>query len=41
MQLEIDSELRCLGKNEGSEPLVFMPDIDWKAFREPNIIHAY
>jgi hypothetical protein len=41
MQIEVDSKLRCQVKDEGAKPLVFMPDVDWGTFREPNIIHAY
>ena len=25
----------------GAEPLVFMPQVDWDHFEDPNIIHAY
>jgi len=41
MRIEVDSELRCRVGEEGAEPLVFQPHINWAAFTEPNIIHAY
>jgi hypothetical protein len=39
--MEIDSELQYRVAEEGVEPLVFLPQIDWARFTEPNIIHAY
>jgi hypothetical protein len=41
MRIEVDSELRCRVGEEGAEPLVFQPHINWATFTEPNIIHAY
>jgi hypothetical protein len=41
MTLRFDQNLACLQKDEGSEPLVFSPDLDWANFKEPNIIHKY
>ena len=41
MNIEVDSELRCRVGEEGVEPLVFQPHINWATFTEPNIIHAY
>jgi hypothetical protein len=41
MRIELDSKLRHRAHDEGAEPLVFMPHIDWATFTEPNIIHAY
>jgi hypothetical protein len=40
MRFEIDSELHCR-VIQGNEPLVFLPDVNWATFSEPNIIHAY
>ncbi len=42
ISIEMDSDLnyRIIG-DEGARPLVFMPDVDWATFREPNIIHAF
>jgi hypothetical protein len=41
--LTIDSDLRyhVFGADEGAEPLVFQPLIDWTTFTEPNIIDAF
>jgi hypothetical protein len=41
MRIEIDSELKCRVVEEGAEPLMFEPSINWATFQEPNIIHAY
>jgi hypothetical protein len=41
MQIELDSELQYRVKDEGAEPLVFEPLIDWQTFAEPNIIDAF
>ncbi len=41
MNIEMDSNLNYHMEDEHARPLVFMPDINWAAFREPNIIHAY
>ena len=39
----LDSELNWNVDEAAGSPdlLLFEPDIDWKQFREPNIIHAY
>jgi hypothetical protein len=41
MHLTVDSDMRVSVHDESAEPLVFMPEIDWKTFTEPNIIDAY
>jgi hypothetical protein len=41
MHIVVDSELEYRVDDEGAEPLVFEPHVDWEAFAEPNIIHAY
>lgn len=41
MHIEVDSELKCRIGEEGADPLVFQPHINWATFPEPNIIHAY
>jgi len=41
MRIQIDNKLRHHAHDEGAEPLVFTPNIDWATFTEPNIIHAY
>jgi hypothetical protein len=41
MHITVDSELRYRVNEEGAEPLVFQPYINWETFTEPNIIHAY
>jgi hypothetical protein len=41
LHIVVDSQMRCRIEEAGAEPLVFEPQVDWKAFEEPNIIHAY
>ena len=49
LQIELDSQLkyRVLQETAGqvagqfTPPMVFMPHVDWEAFRDPNIIDAY
>jgi hypothetical protein len=41
MQIEVDSELQYRVAEEGAEPLIFLPHINWATFSEPNIIDAY
>jgi hypothetical protein len=41
MHIEVDSALQYRVMEEGAEPLVFLPQIDWATFTEPNIIDAY
>ena len=41
MEIALDSELHFQVRDGGPEPLVFEPEIDWRAFRAPNIIDAY
>jgi len=41
MQIEIDSDLNYHAEAEGCEPIVFVPDIDFREIEEPNIIEAF
>ena len=41
MTIIIDSEMEFSVSDKGAEPLVFMPQVDWETFAEPNIIDAY
>ena len=42
MRIELDSELKYrVADDEGAEPLVFSPHVNWTGFTEPNIIDAY
>ncbi len=40
-ELGVDSDLRVDVQYAGAAPLIFVPEIDWRAFRGPNIIDAY
>ena len=39
--ITIDSDMSFSVREDGAEPLVFMPQVDWETFAEPNIIDAY
>jgi hypothetical protein len=41
MSLTVSSAMQLVAQDEGAEPLVFMPEVNWQTFTEPNIIHAY
>jgi hypothetical protein len=41
MHITVDSDMEVSVHDEGADPLVFMPQIDWDTFAEPNIIDAY
>ena len=41
MHFMIDSAMGVSVRETQARPLVFMPDVDWDHFTEPNIIHAY
>jgi hypothetical protein len=41
MRITVDSDMNYQVREAEADPLVFMPDIDWASFTEPNIIHAY
>ena len=41
MTITIDSDMKFSVCEDGAEPLVFMPHVDWETFAEPNIIDAY
>ena len=41
MTIIIDSEMKFSVCEDGAEPLVFMPQVDWETFAGPNIIDAY
>ena len=41
IQLTVDNELHYQVQTDGADPLVFEPELDWRTFSEPNIIHSY
>jgi hypothetical protein len=41
MHLVVDERLQWRVKQRGADPHLFLPHIDWAAFREPNIIGDY
>lgn len=40
MQIEVDSEL-AYHVRDGADPLIFIPDVNFKKLRAPNIIDAF
>ena len=41
LRLTVDSDLGYEIHNDGAEPLVFEPHVDWSALTAPNIIDFY
>jgi len=41
MRITLDSDVKLSADDQGAQPLVFMPQVDWAHFPEPNIIDAY
>ena len=41
MTIAVDSDMKYSVSEDEAEPLVFMPQVDWETFAEPNIIDAY
>ena len=41
MRLSVASDLACRVEVGNGNPLLFEPEVDWRSFSEPNILHAY
>jgi hypothetical protein len=41
LHIEIDSDLTCRVLEEGAEPLVFVPLVDFDKLEDPSIIDAF
>ena len=41
MRINLANDLTFQIDAGSDNPLVFEPDVDWRSFDEPNIIHAY
>jgi hypothetical protein len=41
MTIALDSDMKYSVSEDEAEPLVFMPQVDWETFAEPNIIEVY
>ena len=41
IELRIDSELNYIVKDEDSEPVIFIPDVDLLTLKEESIINAF
>jgi len=39
--LAISSDLTIDVLTRGADPIVFLPEVDWNRFNEPNILDAY
>ncbi len=40
MLMEIDSDMNCNCSDKDCKPVVFVPKVDFKSLRDPNIIDA-
>ncbi len=41
MNIEIDSQVNCRVQEEGAEPMVFVPIVDFEKLTDPSIIDAF
>jgi len=41
MHMEIDSDMNCRCEDRGCSPVVFVPEVDFKTLKAPNIIDAF
>ncbi len=41
IHIELDSQLKYRVLEEEARPMVFLPQIEWESFHDPNIIGAY
>jgi hypothetical protein len=41
MRLEIDSDMNCYCQETDCSPIVFVPEVDFKTLKDPNIIDAF
>ena len=41
MHMKIDSDMNWSSQDSSCSPIIFVPDVDFRALREPNIINAF
>ena len=41
MHIEIDSQLDCRVREEGADPVVFIPQVDFESLDDPSIIDSF
>jgi hypothetical protein len=41
MHIEIDSQLHSSVREEGAEPIVFIPQVDFQGLEDPSIIDSF
>ncbi len=41
MYMEIDSDMNCSCEDPNCSPVIFVPDVDFKSVKDPNIIDAF
>lgn len=41
MHMEIDSDMNCRCDDPSCRPVVFVPEVDFRALKAPNIIDAF
>jgi len=41
IHMEIDSDMNCSCRDSDCSPMVFVPEVDFKTLKDPNIIDAF
>jgi len=41
IHMEIDSEMNVRCRENGCRPMIFVPEVDFRRLRDPNIIEAF
>jgi hypothetical protein len=41
MRMEIDSDMNCSCQDTDCSPIVFVPEVNFKTLKDPNIIDAF
>ena len=41
MYMDIDSDMNCTCEDPSCSPVIFVPEVDFKSLRDPNIIDAF
>lgn len=41
MYMQIDGNMNCTCEDSDCRPVIFVPDVDFKTLKEPNIIDAF
>jgi hypothetical protein len=41
MHMEIDGDMNCRCEDSECAPIIFVPEVDFKTLKDPNIIDAF